>query len=253
MRSRVLNVGSVLLVTASILVLISPATAAADDGWDWFLAPFYLWAVDLNGTQGFGNVTTDVDTKFEDLYPDIETNLTLYFEGVKNQRWGFILNLSYTDIESTQTVLNTEIKSGLTAPIYELDGFYRLGDGPHLFDLLFGLRYYDVENRVAFTGGVFDGLSFDKSFDWVDGVAGARWLWNFARKWHLSVRGDVAAGGSDLTLNGTALVHWQPWKVVGFLGGYRILDIDYKDGSGRDRIVYKIQQAGPVLALTFVW
>ena len=146
-----------------------------------------------------------------------------------------------------------QIKAGLTAPIYELDGIYRLGEGPHLFDLLLGLRYYEVKNSAAFTGGPFNGLSFDKRFNWVDGVIGARWLWNFTPKWHLIVRGDMAAGGSNLALNGSVLVQWQPWKVVGFLGGYRILDIDYDDGSGADRIVYDMQQAGPLLAVTFVW
>ena len=253
MRQNIFRVGLVYFATAAILISIIPATAGADDGWDWFLAPFYLWAVDISGTQGFGEGVDEVDTKFEDLYPDIETSFTIYFEGTKDQRWGFILDLSYTDIDSTETVVDTEIKSGNTSPIYELDGYYRFGEGPHKFDLLVGLRYYDVDNRIAFTGGILDGLSFDKSFDWVDGLAGARWLWNFARDWHITVRGDAAAGGSDLTLNGSALVHWQPWKVGGFLAGYRILDIDYEDGSGDDRIVYDIQQDGPVLAVTFIW
>ena len=147
------------------------------------------------------------------------------------------------------TVGSASIESGLTAPIYELDGIHRLGEGRHFFDLLLGLRYYGVENSAAFTPGP----SFEKRFSWVDGVIGARWLWNFAPKWHLIVRGDMAAGGSDLALNGSALVQWQPWKVVGFLGGYRVLDIDYKDGSGADRIVDDMQQAGPLLAVTFVW
>lgn len=253
-KQIILIIGIMLLALVFALPRANAEGASEGDGWDWKLAPLYLWAVDISGTQGFGTGAVDVDMKFDDVFQDLETIFTIHLEGVRDQRRGFILDLSYIDIESTETVApGASIKSGLTAPIYELDGFHRLGEGPHLFDLMLGLRYYRVENSAAFTGGPFNGLSFEKRFDWVDALIGARWLWSFSEKWQLIVRGDVAAGGSDLTLNGSALVQWQPWKVVGFLGGYRALDIDYKDGSGADRIVYDMQQAGPILAVTFVW
>ena len=256
-RQLVLIIGIMLLALVFVSARAKAEEASTGDGWDWMLAPLYLWAVDISGTQGFGIGNVPVDMKFEDVFKDLETIFTVHFEGIKNEEWGFLLDLSYIDVESTETVGPSEsITSGLTAPIYELDGIYRLGEGPHLFDLLLGLRYYQVENSASFSSGFpppKGGSTFDKRFNWVDGVIGARWLWNFTPKWHLIVRGDMAAGGSDLALNGSVLVQWQPWKVVGFLGGYRILDIDYEDGSGDDRIVYDMQQAGPLLAVTFVW
>ena len=255
MRTKIFKIGLFFLATAVIMAITMPTTAVADDDWDFLIAPFYLWALDINGTQGFGTGAIDLDMKFEDIYPDLETIFTVHFEGVKDQKWGFIVDLSFVDIASTEVVGPATVKSGMTAPVYELDGIYRLGEDRHLIDLLLGLRYYKVENSAAFTGGPSPpaGLSFDKSFDWVDGVVGARYLWNFSPKWHLILRGDVATGGSDLALNGSALFQWQPWEVVGFLGGYRVMDIDYEDGSGADRIVYDIQQAGPILAVTFAW
>ncbi len=252
--------GIVLAVTVLITLFICPplyAEGASDDGgWDWFLAPLYLWAIDLSGTQSVGPATMPIDYEFADLFDNIETMFTVHFEGVKDQKWGFILDLSYIDVQTQQVQEPGTIDFGLKNPIYELDVFLRLGENRHFFDLLAGIRYNEVQNDIKMVGMPVHPVipsEFDLKFDWVDGLLGARWIWDFTEKWNFALRGDIAAGGSDLTWNTSAIVQWQPWKVVGFLAGYRVMDIDYEEGTGLDRIVYDVRYAGPLLAVTFVW
>jgi hypothetical protein len=48
-------------------------------------------------------------------------------------------------------------------------------------------------------------------------------------------------------------VHFQPWKNVGFVAGYRVLDQDYEDGTGLNRFKWDMRMSGPGLGLNFVW
>ena len=77
-------------------------------------------------------------------------------------------------------------------------------------------------------------------------------------KWKLSLRGDVGLGfgagdTSESTWNAVALIHFQPWKHVGFVGGYRALDVDYETGSGINQFKYDMLIHVPVVALKFAW
>jgi hypothetical protein len=49
------------------------------------------------------------------------------------------------------------------------------------------------------------------------------------------------------------LIHFQPWKHVGFLGGYRALDVDYETGSGINQFKYDMLMHGPLIAIKFTW
>jgi hypothetical protein len=91
--------------------------------------------------------------------------------------------------------------------------------------------------------------------DWVDPIIGARYIWTICDQWKLNLRGDIGGFGvgSDFTYNAIGLVEYKPWKHVSFLGGYRVLYQNYKDGSGIDEFKFDVTMHGPVLALNFTW
>jgi len=59
--------------------------------------------------------------------------------------------------------------------------------------------------------------------------------------------------GSDFAWQALGVVEWQPFQYASFLAGYRILDMDYEEGSGADYFRYDVSTAGPMLGLNFKW
>jgi opacity protein-like surface antigen len=92
-----------------------------------------------------------------------------------------------------------------------------------------------------------------RSFDWVDGVIGARFLAPLSGRVPIAGRGDIAGFGSDLTWQAHADLrirlsdHWT----VG--GGYRYIDTDYDKGSGTDRKLWSMVSKGPYLGVQVAW
>ena len=234
------------IVGVLVMALTAPAMAAdsASGGWQWRLAPLYLWGVSISGDQTIGTQTVPLELKFGDIFDNLEGVFTANFEGLYNDRWGFLFDFSYIDIKGDQPPLSVKFQNILV----EVDGLYRLINGEHNVDLLFGLRYTDQETEVAPT-------PIKISQNWTDPVFGARWWWRFADRWSLVARGDIGGFGvgSDFTWQALALVDWKPFKHVSFAGGYRALYQDYEDGSGPALFKYKATLHGPLLGVNILW
>ena len=248
-------------VLVGILLLCCSASTFAEEktkegNWDFNLAPLYIWMVDMEGELGIGPTTSYPDVPFSDIFDNLESIFTVHFEAMHRSNWGFFFDYSGLDIsasgafETQQGTFNITIDFAST--LIEAGGVYRIENGPHNLDVLGGVRYTKLEPDLTITPpGGKRGLSED----WYDPIVGVRYIYDFGNKWMLSARGDIGGFGvgCDFTWNVSALVHFQPWKNVGFLAGYRALDQDYEDGSGSSRFKYDMRLAGPVFAINFVW
>jgi len=227
-------------------------TPAASDGegtknWEFSLAPMYLWAVSIKGDLKVKGQDVDLDVPFSEIFDDLNGALTVHFEGVHKQDWGFMTDLNYivlnpddgsTDIEYTQI-------------LYELAAFYRLIEDGVVIDGFGGMRYSSMDIEIEPSSA----SDFDQRKDWIDPFVGLRWKWPLGEKWALRLRGDVGgfSVGSRLTMNAVGLVDFKPWKHLGFFGGYRALYQDYSTGSGRHRFSYDATMHGPALGLNITW
>ena len=117
-------------------------------------------------------------------------------------------------------------------------------------DLIGGIRYYGLDTEIDVVGF---SPRIDKDKDWVDAMLGARYIWTIKDRWNFMARGDIGFGGSDLAWNLAGLFNYQPWKHVSLLFGYRYMDIDYEDGSGRELFKYDVSMHGPLLGVNFIW
>ena len=244
-----------------VVLLLSPAAVAQESSqtiagtesatsttkdWEFSLAPMYLWAVSIDGDQTVHGVDVDLDVPFSDIFDNLNGALTVHFEGLYQQRWGFFTDLNYIVLEMDDGATDIDF----TEIMFELAGFYRFTRGPHAIDGLGGLRYTSMDVDLDSPGP-----DVDHGKDWVDPYLGLRWQWKFAEKWGSRLRGDIGGFGvgSDLTWNLVGLVDFKPWKHVGLFGGYRALYQDYSTGSGNNKFKFDATMHGPVLGLNITW
>ena len=221
-------------------------------GWDFSLVPMYLWAVSIDGSQTVKGVDVDMDVPFSDVWDNLKVALTLHFEALYKQRWGFYADFNYIGLNPEQSTPAGDIEIDFTEIMAELAGFYRITQGVHAFDGLAGLRYSSMDVDLDLPGPLPD---VDKGQNWVDPYIGLRWQWQINEKWGTRLRGDIGGFGvgSDLTWNLVGLVEFKPWKHVSIVGGYRALYQDYSTGSGNNEFAFDATMKGPVLGLNITW
>ncbi len=229
--------------------------AAESKNWEFNLAPFYLWAVTIDGDVTSGTNVVPVKVPFSDLIDNLEGAFIVHFEGMHKNKWGFLVDVNYLDVSNNVTVpigpgIPTNVDFSTT--LGELSGLYRINHDNHNFDVIAGVRYTKLKNKVTATAGP---ILADDSESWIDPIVGVRWLWDFAEQWKLVARGDIGGFGvgSDFAWQAAALVDWQPFKYVSFIGGYRAIGQDYKEGSGPNFFRFDATIHGPLLGVNFRW
>jgi hypothetical protein len=123
------------LVTGAILAMLcTPAFAddSSDSDWQFRLAPFYLWAVNMSGDQTIGPIPVPIELDFDDIFDSLEGVFTANFEAIHNNQWGLLVDLSYIDIKDSQGPVTVNFQNTLA----EVDGLYRVANGEHNIDIL---------------------------------------------------------------------------------------------------------------------
>jgi hypothetical protein len=256
-QNIIISIFSVMILSG--IVLFIPAALNAQDtlskekNWDFNLAPFYLWAVSIDGDLTTMGNNQQLKADFNDIASSLEGIFTVHFEGMHTSGWGFLTDVEYLNLGGQQTTpgpLPLTLDVDFTLVMAELAGIYRFKLDETALDLIGGIRYYGFDTEIDIVGVP---PRVDKDKDWVDFMFGARYIWTITDKWDFLARGDIGFGGSDLAWNLVGLFKYQPWKHVSLLFGYRYMDVDYEDGSGADLFKYDVSMYGPLLGVNFVW
>jgi hypothetical protein len=89
----------------------------------------------------------------------------------------------------------------------------------------------------------------------VDPIFGARYGWDIAPQLRFNVRSDIGGFGigssSEFTWSATGVFSWEIWPDKMLRAGYKVIDIDYDDGSGNERVKIDLQYRGPVIGFSF--
>jgi len=237
---------SVLL--AALGTCVAPI-APAQDAWEHRLG-VYLMAAGLDGTSQIGPVATDVDVGFGELLEALEIGGMGFWQAEKG------------DVTVTVDAMYAALAADDTGPfgvrfdvdvdqlILGTDVAYRMNES---FQLLAGLRYVslDMELRVRSpTGATLRGA--DKQ-DWIDPYVGANATWPINDAWSFVLRGDIGGFGvgSDFAWNVVARFNWNFSENMFAAFGYRILDMDYENGSGNNLFAYDVAQSGPIAGIAW--
>ncbi len=201
--------------TALAAGIVAAGPAAAQDEWDLSFAP-YLWATGIDGDATIGNATVPLEVNFSDIVHVLDGALLGHFEARKGDMglFGDFIYLA-TDPED-----NVEVDT----IILEAGYLHGRDSGSGITGWEAGVRYWDFETTIAFQSLP----TLNRSESWTDFFIGYRRERPMGENWRSVVRGNIGAGGSDLTwgLDLTYLLDFDNGN--SFAVGLKWLDIDYE-------------------------
>jgi len=238
----------ILILICIVLICTTQIEAqeTGSDGWQFQIAPLYLWATNLDGTMQLGGGPSgDFAVDFNDAFDNLETAFTVHFEASKG-RWGLLADVMYLNLKGDQAIPGpgetAEIR--IKNLILEGAGGYQVADR---FWIIAGLRYFKIDPTVNFQIA----SDIDESTSWTDAFAGIIWRPKLGNRWTMDARFDIGAGGSDFVWNASAVIDYRLARWAAVFAGYRYMDYDYS--SSETILKYDVAMNGPVAAFRFFW
>ncbi|MGB5552238.1 MAG: hypothetical protein WBO74_17280, partial [Thermoanaerobaculia bacterium] len=227
----------------------------------------YVWTTSAGVTvKEDGVVISDNDVAFSDLFSNLDFAFSFHAEG-RRGRAGLLFDFFYVDLSTSETVpehQNPEVPPpgsmidvNIEQLILEGGGFYRLSGVETGLDLLFGLRWIGMDEVINVTLPLPPNptLTTKSSPNLTDGFLGLRYVGQIGNKWGYSIRGDVATGDTELTLNGQAFFKYQIGQSgkYGLLLGYRYMSLEIEERVEGVDIETDLTYSGPVFGSMFKW
>ncbi|MHC4416414.1 MAG: hypothetical protein ACYS0G_14155 [Planctomycetota bacterium] len=238
----------------------------AGDRWRFDVQPFVWIPTNVDVDSTVSGATVNVDLSFDDVIDTFEVyGVTGRVEVWRDDTWGFVLEGLFIDLDSEDLRVQ---EGALSRPgrivtkqaMADLALAWRVVDSPLSdtdprwprlsIDLFGGGRYQYLKQEIT----PDEEPTLGRSKDWVEPLAGGRVRLVLDEVVALWVRGDVSGFGigsaSDLTWNLAAGVD------IGLSGGgtlklgYRVLDMDYENGRGGDRLAFDGTLHGPWVGLS---
>jgi hypothetical protein len=257
----------------------APEPVSAPSQWTLTVTP-YGWATWLEGDQTVKGRTVQISADPIDVIDALDR---VPFMGSAEARKGPFavygdivyasLGLDADDVRSRR--VRPDIGGTVAASagldyeqtILELGGAYQVVGGTTAIDVLAGARYWHqrADLDLAVSAGVEIGdldvsrsiaVARSGSVDWVDPLVGVRIRHQLAPGQELALRGDIGGFGAGSQFSWNLMAGYsfvlcaKDGVTYSGLLGYRLLDVDYKQGSGRTRYEYDVLQHGPLSGLT---
>ncbi len=177
--------------------------SSGSSDWTYEIAPYFLWAMGLDGEITVKGSPANVDLSFSDILDQLDFIFDFHFEAQHANGWGYVIQPTFIQLESEVTgPTGGDISSENDIVVLEGLVVNRFGSEKRPFELLWGARYMSISAELDFP--ILPTVDAEQS--WVDGVVGVRFRPKLSKRWDLSLRGDIASGGSDFTWNAAALV-----------------------------------------------
>ena len=233
-------------------------TSAAPRMNEWkFLVEPYFWMSSMNGSIGVAGLpSASICIPFNEILSHLSAGLMLYAEG-HNDKFAISSDLFYASLKQDASGKRGVASGSVTIKqlMWELAGLYRVspwlefGLGARINSLDNGM---DINVDSTLVSGPHH-RSGSKSATWVDPIIITRLMGMFDKKWILQLRADIGGFGvgSQLTWQVHPVIDYKFSKLFQLGVGYRILSIDYNQGSGIDQFVYDMDLYGPEIRLGF--
>jgi len=247
-----------------------------NDQWHFELTP-YFWATSIDSTRVIGPVSFKNDTRFKDIFDNLDYAIPIHFEFGKN-RWTVITDFLYVKDQVNRNAQYTifprlpeksTINFGADYTVMKLQcealGAYTVKrcsekNVTWKLDVLLGVRFTSEENLLDIKqGSVLDTLDFfpfSHTEQYLDPLIGAAYTLQFCEKWKFYFRADMGgfSVGSKFTSNLISNISYEAFGFMDINLGYRWLYTNYDNGkTGLEYYSNKSNEIGPILSLTFKW
>lgn len=227
-----------------------------------------LWLPEQHGTVTVRGQSAPVHITTRDDFKLLSSDIDMLFAGrldVKYGSWGAFADGIYYNVAVSENILpRINLTSGFSQAIVDFAVTYDINsliNGSAITQdwealVLLGGRYNLLDvNQITLTGSRGRSVTRSGERDWVDPIIGGQVRAPLTEDLWLSFRGDVGGFGigsaSHFTWNIEALAEFQCSDCFQLMMGYRLLDIDQRQGSGNNRFVYDMQIKGPITRLVF--
>lgn len=191
----------------------------------------YGWFAGMEGTVGVANQQQQFEATVGDLLKNLTFTAGGHFEA-RNPKISLILDVFYVGLKedaSAKTIGDTSVTPNASL---ELDEWIIEGSVGYKvitdLEVLFATRIFalnaDLLNNDQTLGS--------RSKTWPAFYLGARYVKEFDKKWYAAVRGDIGYGGAGFAWYANAAVGYRFSELFSVALAYRILNMDYDDGSG---------------------
>ena len=243
------------LVSTLVFALGSAATAqtapVGHDGsgtWRFSVAPYFL-SPHMSGTINVAGHDIPLDVSPSDVLGNLKFGIMGYAEA-NNGTWGVGLDFLYMNLEA-EGEGTLPVTVGAKQVMGEIDVLRRLSPWA---EVLVGGRVIGLESSLDYGGSVIDS-TFSASKTWFDPLIGVRLTVPNTGKWLAAFRGDIGGFGigSDLSWQLAPMVGYRFSRVISSQLSYRVLFVDYQDGTDREEFRYQVTTFGPQLGLSFAF
>jgi hypothetical protein len=264
-------------VAADLGRQLEPASPLSQ--WTLTVTP-YGWATWLDGTETVKGRTADVQVSPTELIGDLDRVPFMGYAEARKGSFALYGDLVYASVGLDADAVRSRsvhpdiggtvaASAGLDyeQTILELGGAYQVVGGTTAFDVIAGARYWHqhADLKLAVSAGVevgdlevSRGIAIARSggVDWVDPLVGVRVRHQLAPGQELMLRGDIGGFGAGSQFSWNVMAGYsfvlcdKDGVTYSGLLGYRLLDVDYEQGSGRTHYEYDVLQHGPLSGLT---
>ncbi len=242
--------------------------AAAGSEWQVDVQPYIWIPARIKGDSTVSGATAKLDLTFGDIIDDFDKIFALSgrVEAWKGD-WAIIFDGLYVSLKADFDVeplgggpISPNVNVDIAQALVDLGLGWRFLDrpldaaateGPRLrLDLLGGMRYQYLKQEISLAP-----VDLGTSKDWVELMIGGRASLQLSEKLMFAVRADASGFGigsaSNLTWNLYAGGSWRFTPAFDLKLGYRLIDLDYDNGSGVNEFGLDLRMHGPYIAATF--
>ena len=232
------------------------------------MAALYVWASSISGDMYVDGVKANIDADFSDLFDQLKYAFMGYFE-VRHKKWSVGLDISTLKLEKEGPQGN--LTADLTQTIVDVNVGYALIDcvkghdkwgtccypRSMTLDVLVGARYWDIDASARTTAVGAAPITRSKTYSWIDPYIGARWRYQFAKRWGVSAYADYGGfgigDGSESTWKLQAILSYRISRSFFVALGYRVIDVDRVDGPTATQTGVDAAYHGPILGGGFLF
>lgn len=250
------------VVAAALIGLGAGASSSLADnpgGWEYSVAPLYVWAKNIEGSSSLGGKEAPLSLDFQDdILENLDAAFAIHFEMTQGDLTLFAeYNYAKLDpsVEESIGPITIEADVEFKDTMGELGVAYAFWNSDaSRWEVLGGLRYMDQELEVEPAIRDFPPNFPDKvegGDDWWHGFGGFRFTTELSERWSFRARADYGYKDTDnKALHGMAFFDYRFRQWGSFFAGYRYLDVQYENGkSDVTQYGFDADQQGPILGL----